>query len=73
MVIMVFSLPRNTNVIATRKDNVNLSQELALNTKMHVLSEPSKQSCTWHGPSWSMPLCIGQNVDLMIYLSGLSQ
>ncbi len=27
-----------------RKDKVNLSQGLALNTKMHVLREPSKQS-----------------------------
>ena len=71
MVIMVFSLLRNTVVIVTRKDKVNLSQELALNTKMHVLSEPSKQSCSWHGPLWSMPPCIGKIVDLMIYLSGL--
>jgi hypothetical protein len=73
MVIMVFLLLRNTGVIVTRKDKVNLSQGLALNTKMHMLSEPSKQACTWHGPVWSMPLCIGQNVDLMIYRSGLLQ
>ena len=33
MVIMVFSLQRNTDVIVTRKDKVNLSQELALNTR----------------------------------------
>ena len=73
MVITVFSLLRNTVAIVTRKDKVNLSQGLALNTKMHMLSEPSKQSCTWHGPLWSMPPCIGQNVDLMISLSGLLQ
>jgi transposase InsO family protein len=30
-------------------------------------------TCTWHGPLWFMPLCIGQNVDLTISLSGLSQ
>jgi hypothetical protein len=67
------SLLRNTVVIVTRKDKVNLSQELALNTKMHMLSEPSRQSCTWHGPLWSMPLCIGQNMDLTISLCGPSQ
>jgi hypothetical protein len=65
------SLPRNTVVIVTRKDKVNLSQGLALNTKIHVLRESSKQPCTWHGPLWSMLPCIGQIVDLMIYLSGL--
>jgi hypothetical protein len=58
-------------VIVTRKDKVNLSQGLVLNTKMHVLREPSKQSCTWHKPLWYMPPCIGQIMDLMIYLSGL--
>jgi len=66
MVIMVFSLLRNTVTIVMRKGKINLSQGLALNT-------PSKQSCTWHGPLWSMPLCIGQNVDLTISLSGLLQ
>ncbi len=30
--------------IVTRKDKVNLSQGLALNTKIHMLNEPSKQS-----------------------------
>jgi len=69
MVIMVFSLMRNTIVIVTRKDKVNLSQGLVLNTKMYVLREPSKQSCTWYKPLWYMPPCIGQIVDLMIYLS----
>jgi hypothetical protein len=58
MVIMVFSLPRNTVAIVTRKDQVNLSQGLALNTKRHVLREPSNQSCTRHGPLWSMLPCI---------------
>jgi hypothetical protein len=38
-----FSLPRDTVAIVTRKDRVKLSQGLALNTKMHVLREPSKQ------------------------------
>jgi hypothetical protein len=71
MVIMVFSLPRNAVAIVTRKDKFNLSQGLALNTKMHVVREPSKQSCTWHGPLWFMLLCSRQIVDLMIYLSGL--
>ena len=50
VVIMVFSLPRNTVAIVKRKDKVNLSQGLALNTKMHVLREPSKQSQTWSHP-----------------------
>ena len=50
MVIMVFSLLRNTVAIVQRKDKVNLSQGLALNTKMHVLKEPSKQSQTWSHP-----------------------
>ncbi len=54
MVIMVFSLPRNTVTIVMRKDKVNLTQGLALNTKMHMLRESSKQSCTSHGPLWSM-------------------
>jgi hypothetical protein len=55
-------------------DEKGLSQSFSgvgAQTKMHVLSKPSKQSCTWHGPLWSMPPCIGQIVDLMIYLSGL--
>jgi hypothetical protein len=47
---MVFSLLRNTVAIVKRKDKVNLSQGLALNTKMHVLKEPSKQSQTWFHP-----------------------
>ena len=51
MVIMVFSLLRNTVAIVKRKDKVNLSQGLALNTKMHVLREPSRQSQTWSHPS----------------------
>ncbi len=42
MVMMVFPLLRNTIAIVTRKDKVNLSQGLALSTKMHVLNEPSK-------------------------------
>jgi len=42
MVIMVFPLLRNTVAIVTRKDKDNLSQGLALNTKMHVLNVPSK-------------------------------
>ena len=50
MVIMVFSLLRNTVAIVKRKDKVNLSQGLALNTKMHVLKEPSNQSQTWSHP-----------------------
>jgi len=63
MVIMVFSLLRNTVAIVTRKDKVNLSQGLVLNTKMHVLREPYKQSCTWHEPSWYMPPCIGSESE----------
>jgi hypothetical protein len=47
---MVFSLLRNTVVIVKRKDRVNLSQGLALNTKMHVLREPSKHFQTWSHP-----------------------
>ena len=47
MVIMVFSLLRNTVAIVKRKDKVNLSQGLALNTKMHVLREPFNQLQTW--------------------------
>ncbi len=71
MVITEFSLPRNIAMIVTRKDKVNLSLGLALNTKMHVLREPFKQSCTWHGSLWSMPPCIGQIIDWMIFLSSL--
>ena len=48
--IMVFSLLRNTVVIVKRKDRVNLSQGFALNTKMHVLREPSKHFQTWSHP-----------------------
>jgi hypothetical protein len=70
MVIMVFTLLRNTGIIVKGKDNLNLSLELVLNTKMHVLRGLSKQSCVWHGLSWSMPHSIGQIVDQMIFLSG---
>ena len=70
MVIRIFSLLRNIVVIVKRKDKVNPSLELALNTKMHVLKGPFKQSCTWQGPSWSMSPCIGQIVNWMIFVSG---
>ena len=50
MVITVFSLLRNTVAIVKRKDKVNRSQGLALNTKMHVLRETSNHSQTWSHP-----------------------